>query len=63
MHKEDVDAVIGLLAPGATAVLDDFWHDPEARDPVRDSWCEHPLLATVELWVTPARRALVAVRR
>jgi predicted O-methyltransferase YrrM len=61
--KDDVDAVIGILAPGATAVLDDFWHDPSLPDPRRDSWLQHPLLATVELWVTRRRRALVAVRR
>jgi len=61
--KDDVDAVIGILAPGGTAVLDDFWFDPELPDPRRDAWLEHPLLATVELWVTPKRRALVSVRR
>ena len=26
--KDDVNAVVGILAPGGTAVLDDFWHDP-----------------------------------
>ena len=61
--KDDVDAVVGLLAPGGTAVLDDFWHDPTLPDATRDSWLHHPLLTTIELWVTPARRALVAVRR
>ena len=61
--KDDVDAVVGILAPGGTAVLDDFWHDPALPDERRDSWLEHPLLATVEVWVTPERRALVAVRR
>ncbi len=34
--KDDVDATIGLLAPGGTAVLDDFWFDPAlARSPAR----------------------------
>jgi predicted O-methyltransferase YrrM len=61
--KDDVDAVVGLLAPGATAVLDDFWSDPAAPDPRRDAWLRHPLLTTIELWVTPKRRALVSVRR
>ena len=62
--KDDVEAVVGLLAPGGTAVLDDFWSDPSAagsRDAMRG--CNHPLLTTIELWVTPERRALVAVRR
>jgi predicted O-methyltransferase YrrM len=61
--KDDVDAVVGLLAPGGTAVLDDFWLDPALPDARRDSWLRHPLLSTIELWVTPGRRALVAVRR
>ena len=61
--KDDVEAVVGLLAPGGTAVLDDFWSDPALPDPRRDAWLHHPLLTTIELWVTPERRALVAVRR
>jgi predicted O-methyltransferase YrrM len=61
--KDDVDAAIGLLAPGGTAVLDDFRPDPAFTDLGRDAWLEHPLLTAVELWVTPRRRALVAVRR
>jgi predicted O-methyltransferase YrrM len=61
--KDDVDAVVGLLAPGGTAVLDDFWADPALPDPRRDAWLRHPLLIGVELWVTPERRALVTVRR
>ena len=61
--KDDVDAVVGLLAPGGTAVLDDFWTDPALPDPRRDAWLRHPVLTAVELWVTPERRALVAVRR
>ena len=60
--KDDVEAVVGLLAPGGTAVLDDFWNDPALPDPRRDAWLQHPLLTTIELWVTPERRALVAVR-
>ena len=61
--KDDVGAVVGLLTPGGTAVLDDFWNDPSVPDPRRDSWRDHPLLTTIELWVTPERRAIVAVRR
>jgi predicted O-methyltransferase YrrM len=61
--KDDPDAVVGLLSPGGTAVLDDFWHDPAEPDPRRDGWLDHPLLSTIELWVTRERRALVAVRR
>jgi predicted O-methyltransferase YrrM len=61
--KDDPDAVVGLLAPGGTAVLDDVWQDPALPDVRRDAWLHHPLLSTIELWVTPQRRALVAVRR
>ena len=61
--KTDVTETIGLLAPGGTAVLDDFRFDPGQADPVRDAWLEHPRLTTIELWVTRDRRALVSVRR
>jgi len=61
--KDDVDAVLGLLAPGGTVVLGDFWHDPVLPDARRDAWLRHPALSAIELWVTPVRRALVAVRR
>jgi predicted O-methyltransferase YrrM len=61
--KDDVDAVVGILAPGGTAVLDDFWFDPALPDERRNSWLEHQLLATIEVWVTRERRALVAIRR
>jgi predicted O-methyltransferase YrrM len=57
-----VDDVVGLLAPGGTAVLDDFWFDVAEPDPRRDAWLRHPRLAAVEVWVTPQRRAIVAVR-
>ena len=61
--KNDVDAVVGLLAPGGTAVLDDFWNEPSHPDPRRVSWLHHAMLTTIELWVTRERRVLVAVRR
>ena len=61
--KDDVNATVGILAPGGTAVLDDFWFDSTISDERRDSWLDHPLLTTIELWVTPGRRALLAVRR
>lgn len=60
--KDDADAVVGLLSPGGTAVLDDFSYDVGAADARRDTWLCHPGLAAVELWVTPGRRAILAVR-
>lgn len=60
--KDDVDTAVGLLAPGGTAVLDDFWLGPAAPDPRRDAWLHHAHLTAIELRVTHERRALVAVR-
>lgn len=60
--KDDVDAVLGLLAPRATVVLDDFSFDPSLPDPRREQWLGHSALAATEIWVTPECRALVAVR-
>ncbi len=61
--KDDADTTVGLLAPGGTAVLDDFSFDLSLPDERRDVWFLHPLLTTIELWPAPNRRALVAVRR
>jgi len=61
--QDDVAAVVGLLAPGATVVLDDFRDGRGLPGRRRDAWLSHPLLAAVELWLSPGRRALVAVRR
>ena len=61
--KDDVDATIGLLAPGGTAVLTTSGSTRRSPDPRRDAWLQHPLLTTIELWVTRERRALVSVRR
>jgi predicted O-methyltransferase YrrM len=63
--KDDVEAMVGLLVPGGTAMLDDVWRDPAAAagGDRREAWLHHPRLATIELWVTPVRRALVSVRR
>lgn len=61
--KEDVEATVGILAPGGTAVLQDDWRDPSTAGERRDAWFNHPRLATVGVWVTPARRVLLSVRR
>ena len=54
---------ISRAAEIGTAVLDDPWFDPDLPDSVRDAWLYHPLLSTIELWVTREWRALVSVRR
>lgn len=61
--KDDPDAVLGLAAPGATLVLDDFSVDRPGRDARRERWLAHPRLATVEVGTGGAAVALVAVVR
>ena len=62
-HPErDGDRVLGLLAPGATLVMDDLTPGRPGPDPVREFWLEHPELAAIELLTTPATAAIVAVR-
>jgi predicted O-methyltransferase YrrM len=60
--KGDVDAVAGLMAPGGTVVLGEVAHDQTAREPRRAAWLHHPNLAAVEIWLTPERRAILALR-
>jgi predicted O-methyltransferase YrrM len=60
---DDPDSVVGLLTPGGTAFVGDLWLDPASADSPRERWLHHQQLSAVELWVTPARRAIVAVRR
>ena len=62
--KDDGERAIGLLAPGATVVLDDFWLDgpPPDPDPRRALWLGHPLLAAAELAVSPRMAVIVGVR-
>jgi len=61
--KDDADAVLRLLAPRGTAVLDDFTVGWEGPDPRRDAWLRNPALAAVEVLTTPAESAIVAVRQ
>ena len=61
--KDDPDAVIGLVAPGGTIVVDDFTWDIAVPDPRRDAWLRHPEVDAVEIWTAPERRVIVATRR
>lgn len=61
--KDDPEAVLGLVAPRGTIVMDDFTWDPDEPDPRRDRWLGHPELTAVEVWTAPGRRAIVATRR
>lgn len=59
--KGDPD-VVGLLAPGGVAVLDDFTPGYADPDPLRELWLGHPDLASVEMAVSPMMAVIVAVR-
>jgi predicted O-methyltransferase YrrM len=61
--KDEPEAILGLVAPGGTIVMDDFTWDQAEPDPRRDRWLCHPEVAAVELWTAPGQRALVATRQ
>ena len=56
-------AVLGLVAPGATLVLDDFSADWPRPDPRRERWYTHPRVTTVEVGTGGNASAIVAVVR
>lgn len=60
--KHAVDDVVALLAPGGTAVLDDFTPGYADPDPLREAWLGHPRLAALELAVSPRMAVILAVR-
>lgn len=59
--EEEGDAVVELLAPGGTVVLDDF-RERRPDDPVKAFWLGHPRVAGVELALSEQESALVCVR-
>lgn len=61
--KDDPDGVLGLTAPGATVVMDDFSADWDGADPRRERWLDHPRVATIEVGTGGNACALVAVVR
>jgi predicted O-methyltransferase YrrM len=58
----DGEAVVGLLAPGGTVVMDDLTPGRPGPDPVREFWLGHPRLVAAELTLSPTMAAIVAVR-
>jgi predicted O-methyltransferase YrrM len=58
---EEGAAVVELLAPGGTVVLDDF-RERRPDDPVKAFWLGHPRLVGAELAVSEEESALVCVR-
>ena len=62
-HPElDGEDVIGLLAPGATIVMDDLTPGRPGPDPVREFWLNHPRIAALEILTTPQTAAIVGTR-
>jgi predicted O-methyltransferase YrrM len=61
--REDGELVIGLLAPGGLAVLDDLTPGRSGPDQVREVWLEDDRLAATEILVTPSSSIILAVRR
>ena len=62
-HPEvDGEDVVGLLAPGATVVMDDLTPGRSEHDPVREFWLHHPRIAAIELLTTPETAAIVGTR-
>ena len=63
-HPEiDGEDVVGLLAPGATIVMDDLTPARRRPDPVREFWLGHPEIASLEILTTPTTAAIVGTRR
>jgi len=61
--REQVNATVSLLAPGATIVLDDYPGLSPVGDTERDAWLLHPHLVTTEVLVSSAEAVVVGVRR
>ncbi|MGZ8783237.1 MAG: O-methyltransferase [Gaiellaceae bacterium] len=61
--REDGERVVGLLAPGGIAVLDDLTAGFAGPDPVREFWLGRADLAATEILTAPGAAAILAVRR
>jgi hypothetical protein len=59
--EEEGEAVVGVLVPGGTVVLDDF-RERRPDDRVKAFWLGHPRLVGAELAVSEEESALVCVR-
>lgn len=60
--QEDGELVVGLLAPGGMAVLDDLTPGRPGPDPVRAFWLGHPGLFAIEVLTAPKNATILAVR-
>jgi predicted O-methyltransferase YrrM len=60
---DELDALLGLAAPGATLVLDDGSADRAARGPRRVRWLDDPRVVAIEVATGASADAIVAVVR
>jgi predicted O-methyltransferase YrrM len=60
--KDDPEAVIGLLAPGGTVVLDDFTAGFPVPDARRAPWLRHPALQAIVVGTGDSAQAIICVR-
>lgn len=58
--QEDGALVVGLLAPGGIAVLDDLTPGRPGPDPVRDFWLGHRDLVATEVLTAPENATILA---
>ena len=61
--RDDVEAVLRLLAPRGLAVVDDFAADGSGTDPRRGAWLGHRKIVAHMVMTTPATSAILAARR
>lgn len=61
--QDELDAVLGIAAPGATLVLDDLSRDRARSDPRRALWLGDPRVVAVEVGTGGSACAIVAVVR
>jgi predicted O-methyltransferase YrrM len=61
--RDDLDAVLGIAAPGATLVVEDVAADRDRPDPVSSRWLDDPRLVAVEVGTGGPACSLVAVVR
>ena len=54
--------MIGLLAPGATILMDDLAPNRAGPDPVREFWLDHPEIVGLEILTTPETAVILGTR-
>jgi predicted O-methyltransferase YrrM len=60
-RSKEHGALVALLAPGGTLVLDDLTPGRPGPDPARELWLRHPRMAAIEVQLSLREAAIVAV--